>query len=48
MSRYLLYVASLAGFLLALAMVATGHREWLWLLLPAGALYALGTWDVLQ
>lgn len=48
MSRYLLYFASLAGFLLALMMVATGHRDWLWLLAVAGGLSALGTWDVLQ
>ena len=48
MSRYLAYFASLAGFFLALGMVATGHRDWWWLLAIAGALSALGTWDVVQ
>ena len=50
MSRYLLYFASLAGFLLALVMVASGRHDWPWLvlLLVSGALSALGTLDVLQ
>lgn len=50
MSRYLLYFASLAGFLLALVMVASGRHDWPWLvlLLVGGALSALGTLDVLQ
>ena len=42
MNFRLLYFASLAGFLLALMMVATGHRDWLWLLAVAGGLSALG------
>ena len=48
MSRYLLYVASLLGFLLALVMVAIGYRDWLWLLAVAAPLAALGTWDLVQ
>ena len=48
MSRYLLYFASLVGLLLALAMVAVGYRDGLWVLAVTGPLAALGTWDVLQ
>ncbi|MBE2210794.1 MAG: FMN-binding glutamate synthase family protein [Xanthomonadaceae bacterium] len=48
MSRYLLYFASLAGFLFALVMTASGHPHWWWLLIPAAGLSALGTWDLLQ
>ncbi len=48
MLRRLPYAASVAGFLLSIAMVATGHRDWLWFLLLTGALSALGTVDVLQ
>ncbi len=48
MSRYLAYIASLALMLLALALVATGHRDWIWLLVIAGGLSLLGTWDLLQ
>ena len=48
MLRYLAYIVSVVATLLSLALVATGHRDWTWLLLLAGALAVLGTWDLLQ
>ena len=48
MSRYFAYIASLLLMLLALALVITGHRDWIWLLVIAGGLSMLGTWDLLQ
>ena len=36
MSRYFAYIASLLLMLLALALVITGHRDWIWLLVIAG------------
>ena len=46
--RYSAYIGGLVLAILAAAMVATGHREWTWVLVVAGALAALGTWDLLQ
>ena len=48
MLRYLAYIVSVVATLLSLALVATGHRDWTWLLLLAGALAVIGTWDLLQ
>ncbi|AXA84064.1 FMN-binding glutamate synthase family protein [Lysobacter oculi] len=48
MSRYFAYIASLLLMLLALALVVTGHRDWIWLLVIAGGLSMLGSWDLLQ
>ena len=48
MLRRLPYAASVAGLLLSIALLATGHRDWLWFALLCGGLSALGTLDVLQ
>ena len=48
MLRYLTYIVSVVATLLSLALVATGHRDWTWLFLLAGALAVLGTLDLLQ
>src|SRR5690606_14402720 len=46
--RYSAYIAALVLTAVATGMVATGHREWTWVLVVAAALAALGTWDLLQ
>lgn len=46
--RHLPYFGSIVLTLLSLVLVAMGHRDWIWVLVIAGALAALGTWDLLQ
>jgi glutamate synthase domain-containing protein 2 len=48
MSRYALYLASLALTLLSLAAVVAYGAGWIWLPVVFGAFAALGTWDLLQ
>ena len=48
MSRYALYAAAIALTLLSAVMTFAFDRDWTWVLLAAGALTALGTWDLLQ
>jgi glutamate synthase domain-containing protein 2 len=47
MSRYLLYIASVALALLS-AWMALQHPQWIWSLAIFGAMAIVGTWDVLQ
>ncbi len=46
--RYSAYIAAIVLTGLSTALVLAGHREWSWVLVLAGALAALGTWDLLQ
>ncbi|HEY0310711.1 MAG TPA: FMN-binding glutamate synthase family protein, partial [Luteimonas sp.] len=46
--RYAAYIAAVLLTLLSAALVLAGHREWTWVLVLAGALAVLGTWDLLQ
>jgi glutamate synthase domain-containing protein 2 len=48
MSRYALYIASIALTLIAAILALGLDRDWAWLLLPFGALAVLGTVDRLQ
>jgi len=46
--RYSAYIAAIVLTGLSTALVLAGHREWSWVLVLAGALAVLGTWDLLQ
>src|SRR5690606_20335281 len=46
--RYSAYIISLVLAAVAAGLVFAGYREWWWVLAVAGALAALGTWDLLQ
>lgn len=41
--RHLPYFGSIVLTLLSFVLVAMGHRDWIWVLVIAGALAALGT-----
>jgi len=46
--RYSAYIISLVLTAVAAGLVFAGYREWWWVLAVAGALAALGTWDLVQ
>ncbi|TAK39888.1 MAG: FMN-binding glutamate synthase family protein [Lysobacteraceae bacterium] len=46
--RYSAYIAAIVLTGLSTALVLAGYREWSWVLVLAGALAILGTWDLLQ